>query len=340
MMNMLLKSQLQSEERLKQVTERLDQLSAHNKMLENQLANQASTSCTKVTRKLPACPENPRKHVNAIVTRSDKVLGDPSLPIKTSTPNKTVDVEIEEKLEKEEVESADVKNNPQVHDEVEKPVRRYEPPLSFPQKFQKQAKESRWKKFLEIVKSLKVSIPLLNLLLQVPSYGKFLRDILAKKRKYGEQEMIVMAQEYRALTPGIGKPLRKHRDPGKFTIPCLNLGVPQPIQLTLQCADQSSRSPIEILEDVPVRVEGYFVTCDFIVIDVQENPDVPIILARPFLATTGAVIDARKGTMIFDFGEERDAFNVLDEPQSLGVGECNMLYTMSWDEDNLTDQPG
>nr|GLL31149.1 uncharacterized protein LOC109169324 [Ipomoea trifida] len=47
MMEMMVKSQLQSEERFRQVTERLDQLSAHNKMLENQIANQASTSSTK-----------------------------------------------------------------------------------------------------------------------------------------------------------------------------------------------------------------------------------------------------------------------------------------------------
>nr|GMC77850.1 uncharacterized protein LOC109152581 [Ipomoea batatas] len=47
MMEMMVKSHLQSDERFRQVTERLDQLSAHNKMLENQIANQASTSSTK-----------------------------------------------------------------------------------------------------------------------------------------------------------------------------------------------------------------------------------------------------------------------------------------------------
>nr|GMC60595.1 uncharacterized protein LOC109166769 [Ipomoea batatas] len=48
---------------------------------ENQIANQASTSSTKVTGKLPACPENPREHVNAIVTRSGKKLEEPPLPV-------------------------------------------------------------------------------------------------------------------------------------------------------------------------------------------------------------------------------------------------------------------
>ncbi|XP_019153494.1 PREDICTED: uncharacterized protein LOC109149965 [Ipomoea nil] len=58
-----------------ELTERMDQMSAHQKMLENQLANQASTRSIKVTGKLPARTENPREHVNAIVTRSGTVLG-------------------------------------------------------------------------------------------------------------------------------------------------------------------------------------------------------------------------------------------------------------------------
>ncbi|XP_019183936.1 PREDICTED: uncharacterized protein LOC109178838 [Ipomoea nil] len=243
-----------SEERFKQVIERLDQLSAHNKMLENQLANQASTSSTKVTGKLTAYPENPRDKID--------------------------DVEIEEKLEEEEVEQAALKTNQQDHDEEEKLVRMYEPSLLISQKFQKQVKDSRWKKFLDMVENLKVLIPLLDLLSQVPSYGKFFRDIFTKKRKFGDHEMIVMAQEYRALTREEGKSLSKHRDPRRFMIPCvicgrtikrsicdlgasvnamplslcikLNLGDPQLVQLILQFIDQFTRSPIGTLEDVPM----------------------------------------------------------------------------------------
>ncbi|XP_031095131.1 uncharacterized protein LOC115999421 [Ipomoea triloba] len=346
MMQMMLKSQLQSEERYKQISERLDQLSAHNKMLERQIANQASTSSTKVTGKLPACPENPREHVNAIVTRSGKKLEEPPLPVDKPRPSKIIDVQIEEKLEEEEANHPVLNASPQSHekDEKEKPDRKYVPPLPFPQKFQRQAKDSRWKKFLDIVENLKVSIPLLDLLTQTPSYGKFLREILSKKRKFGDQELIAMTQEYRALTREERRFSTKHRDLGRFTIPCviggstikrslcdlgasvnlmplslckkLNLGELRPIEFTLQFADRSTKNPIGILEDVPVCVDKYFVPCDFVVMDIREDPYTPIILGRPFLATAGAIIDARKGSMIFDFGEEKVAFNVLEDPNS------------------------
>ncbi|XP_031095165.1 uncharacterized protein LOC115999457 [Ipomoea triloba] len=159
-----------------------------------------------------------------------------------------------------------------------------------------------------------------------------------------------MTQEYRALAREEGKFPTKHRDPGRFTIPCvvggstinrslcdlgasvnimplslckkLNLGEPQPVQFTLQFADRSTKSPIGILEDVPIRVDKYFVPCDFVVMDIREDPYTPIISRRPFLATTGAIIDAWKGSMIFDFGEEKVAFNVLEDPNSRVIERC------------------
>ncbi|VFQ71989.1 unnamed protein product [Cuscuta campestris] len=76
----LLKSQLAQAETLKKISEELTQLRAHNRILENQISSQASTSSTNVTGKLPACPKNPREQMNAITTRSGKQIQSPSLP--------------------------------------------------------------------------------------------------------------------------------------------------------------------------------------------------------------------------------------------------------------------
>ncbi|XP_019160896.1 PREDICTED: uncharacterized protein LOC109157443 [Ipomoea nil] len=105
----------------------------------------------------------------------------------------------------------------------------------------------------------------------------------------------------------------------------LNLGEPQPVQFTLQFADRSTKSPIGILEDVPVPVDKYFVPCDFVVMDIREDPNIPIILGRPFLATTGAIINARKGSMTFYFRDAKVSFIVLGEPNSHVVGRCYIV---------------
>nr|GMD14188.1 (-)-alpha-terpineol synthase-like [Ipomoea batatas] len=65
----------------------------------NTFVNQASTSSTKVTGKLPACPKNQREHVNAIVIKSGKKLEEPPPSVDKSMPSKIIDVEIEEKLD-------------------------------------------------------------------------------------------------------------------------------------------------------------------------------------------------------------------------------------------------
>ena len=61
----------------------------------------------------------------------------------------------------------------------------------------------------------------------------------------------------------------------------------------MQLADRSVRYPVGIMEDVPIKVERYYIQADFIVVEMEEDWQVPIILGRPFLATAGAVIDVK-----------------------------------------------
>ena len=61
--------------------------------------------------------------------------------------------------------------------------------------------------------------------------------------------------------------------------------------LVIQLADGSIRHPTGILEDIPVQLGNSVVPCDFVVLDMDESSQAPVILGRPFLAPTGAVID-------------------------------------------------
>ena len=54
-----------------------------------------------------------------------------------------------------------------------------------------------------------------------------------------------------------------------------------------------------IVEDVPIQVGKFIISCDFIVIDMTGNSKVPIILGRLFLVTTGAMIDVAIGKISF-----------------------------------------
>ena len=75
----------------------------------------------------------------------------------------------------------------------------------------------------------------------------------------------------------------------------LGLGKLKPTSITLSLADRSIKIPRGISEDIWVQVDKFYYLVDFIVLDTEpiasEPNHVPIILSRPFLATTNALIN-------------------------------------------------
>ena len=109
------------------------------------------------------------------------------------------------------------KNKPEAA--VPKPA--YQPKIPFPQRLAKYRNDEHFGKFMEVLKQLSISMPLLDTLTQIPSYAKFLKDILSNKRSLSECKKVVLNHEVsavltRELPPKLG-------DLGKFVIPC-NIG--------------------------------------------------------------------------------------------------------------------
>ncbi|XP_016574330.1 uncharacterized protein LOC107872016 [Capsicum annuum] len=144
------------------------------------------------------------------------------------------------------------------------------------------------------MKQLTVMVPLMEALDQMPSYAKFMKDLLTKKKK-------------------------KKPDPGAFTISytvgpmkfekslCylgasinlmplavykrLHVGAPTPTNMRIVMADRSIKIPMGILHDVLVKVADFILPADFVVLDCDIDFKVPIILGRPLLATRRVLVD-------------------------------------------------
>jgi hypothetical protein len=71
----------------------------------------------------------------------------------------------------------------------------------------------------------------------------------------------------------------------------LNHDSPVPTYLHMQLADQSIRRPVEIAEDISVRIRNSFMPVDFVVLEMDVYHQIPLILGRLFLSTTGGTID-------------------------------------------------
>ncbi|XP_010247438.1 PREDICTED: uncharacterized protein LOC104590460 [Nelumbo nucifera] len=92
----------------------------------------------------------------------------------------------------------------------------------------------------------------------------------------------------------------------------LGLGEPQPTRVALQLADRSIKNPWGIIEDVLVKVDKFIFLLDFIVLDMQEDVDVPLILRRPFLAMGKAMIDVQQGKLNLRIQDDEIIFKMSD----------------------------
>ena len=190
-------------------------------------------------------------------------------------------------------------------------------PAPYPQRLKKHKLDKQLTKFMDVFKKLHINIPFADALEQMPSYVKFMKDILSQKRRLADFETVNLTEECSAILER--KLSQKLKDPGSFTIPCtignaiferalcdlgasinlmplsifkrLELGEARPTTVTLQLADRSLKHPRGIIEDVLVKVDKFIFPEDFIVLDMEEDKEIPIILGRPFLATGRAMID-------------------------------------------------
>jgi len=172
----------------------------------------------------------------------------------------------------------------------------------------------------------------------MPTYARFMKELLIKKRKFPEEERVELKARCSAI---IQKAIpHKSCDPGSFTLPItvgnlyvgkalLDLGasinlIPlsllkrigevdiRPTRMTLQLVDRSIKHPYRVVEDLLVKVDKFLFPVDFVVMDIEEDVDVPLILGRPFMKTAKLIIDMDKGKLKVCVENEEVSFNVFE----------------------------
>nr|GEU49989.1 reverse transcriptase domain-containing protein [Tanacetum cinerariifolium] len=80
--------------------------------------------------------------------------------------------------------------------------------------------------------------------------------------------------------------------------------------MTLELADRSISRPVRVAEDVYVKVGSFHFSADFVVVDFDVDPRVPLILGRSFLKTERALIDVFEGELTLRVGKEAITFKL------------------------------
>ncbi|GJX00133.1 reverse transcriptase domain-containing protein [Tanacetum coccineum] len=191
-------------------------------------------------------------------------------------------------------------------------------------------------KIFQIIQDLRFDISFADALLLMPRFAPTIKSLLMNKEKLLELAKIPLNENCSAML--LKKLPEKLGDPGKFLIPCdfpgmdvchaladlgasinlmplsiwKKLSLPEltPTRMTLELADRSITHPKGVAEDVFVKVGSFHFPTDFVVVDFEADPRVPLILGRSFLRTGRALIDVYEGELILRDGNEQIIFHV------------------------------
>ena len=75
--------------------------------------------------------------------------------------------------------------------------------------------------------------------------------------------------------------------------------------------DRTLKHPIVVIEDVLVKMRKFIFSANFLILDMDEDEEIPIILGRPFLGTERALIDVHKGEIKQCAQDEEVTFKVF-----------------------------
>ncbi|GJW95277.1 reverse transcriptase domain-containing protein [Tanacetum coccineum] len=284
-----------------------------------------NTASTSSSGSLPSnTVANPKSDLKAITPRSSVSYDGPQVPPPHYSLLKVVEHEPE--VTKDTVQPSTENIQPlvaQTQTQIDEPVvsPKAKPTLPYPSRINKEKLREKDDllalKFMEIFRNLHFELSFADALLHMPKFAPMFRKLLNNKDKIIDLIKTPVNEKCSAVI--LKKFPEKHGDPGRFLIPydfpkmdeCLALAdlgasinlMPLSVweklnlpdltktRMILELADRTISTPTGIAEDVFVKVGTFFFPADFVVVDYVADPRVPLILGRPFLRTTRALID-------------------------------------------------
>ncbi|GJW59694.1 reverse transcriptase domain-containing protein [Tanacetum coccineum] len=328
-------------------TQEIQQLKTQNVQIVDLMSQMQKVLHERPPGALPSNTEpNPREQVNFIMTRSGLTTAEPSFPPHIP-PTPRVEVEKEPETLMDEMHITSPASTAHVLPPRVQPVsppkedpksNPYQPKIPYPSRLIKikllDKNDVQVSKFLKILKQIHFDISLMDALTQILKFTKVLKDLLKDKEKLEELENTPINAECSAIL--FNKVPKKLDDPGKFLIPCilqdlevynsladsrasinlmplsicekLGIGPLKPTRMTLELANRSVTFLMGIAEDVIVKVEKFNFLADFVIVDFEADPRVPIILGKPFLSTARALVDLYEEKLTLRVGNEEVVF--------------------------------
>ncbi|GKD48772.1 reverse transcriptase domain-containing protein [Tanacetum coccineum] len=193
--------------------------------------------------------------------------------------------------------------DPTPQPKTSKPVKEIPTPKSYklkvpyPQRLRKEKIEAQYGKFLDMIRVVQINVPLVGMLVGMPNYGKFLKELVSNKHKIEQISAAFLSEESSAMIQNKVPP--KLGDPVSFLIPChfnqafycnaladlgtsinlmqyslyakLSLETLKPTKMSVRLADQSFQYPVGIAKNMLVKVGKFTFPADFVILEMEED---------------------------------------------------------------------
>ncbi|GKE43643.1 reverse transcriptase domain-containing protein, partial [Tanacetum coccineum] len=187
--------------------------------------------------------------------------------------------------------------------------------------------EEQYAKFIDLIKEVRINIPLVGVLVDMLNYGKFLKDL---------------------LSPKLG-------DPGSFLIPCtlensveclamadlgasinlmpyllytsLSKNTLKPTKMIIRLVNHTYQYLMGVVENMLIQVGKFVFHMDFIILQMEEDDKVLLILGRPFLHTADAIIRVKNKELNLGVGGDRITF-LIDKAMQHSYSNDDTCFRM------------
>ncbi|GKA94215.1 reverse transcriptase domain-containing protein [Tanacetum coccineum] len=155
--------------------------------------------------------------------------------------------------------------------------------------------EEKYGKFINIIKEVRINVPLVDVLAGMRNYDKFLKELVSNKNKLEELSVGFLNEECSAIIQNKIPP--KLGDPRSFLISCtlgkaITCNALADLGASINLMPYSLYAKLSggVAENMLVQVREFIFPVDFVILEMEEDSKVPLILGRPFLHTVDAII--------------------------------------------------
>nr|GFA71379.1 hypothetical protein [Tanacetum cinerariifolium] len=241
---------------------------------------------------------NPKEDLKGITTRSGVAYQGPTTP----TPSKVAKQGTE--VTKDQVQTSNPQSTAPVQPTVTQsepktpvsepvvapvsaPMPNLKPSIPYPSRHNTERRRDQANeqidKFYKIFKEMSSEISFTDALMLMPKLASTLKALIGNKEKLRMDECLALADLGASINL---MPLSVWKG--------LSLSELTPTYMTLELADRTESKPVSIAKDVKVKVGMFYFPADFVIVDFEPDPRVPLILRRCFLKTSRALIDVYK----------------------------------------------